>query len=93
MGEETLTNIQTSQATILGLTTNYLESLKNLSKGFSKLNNKGNDPKQGTEPIKGKKLNTNRKRKDKDGLGIKYTRLYISWAPTVAASITSKPDT
>ena len=39
------------------------ENLQNLSKGFSELNNKGKDHKQGTEPIKGRKLNTNRKRK------------------------------
>ena len=38
------------------------ENLKNLSKGFREINNKGKDPKQSTEPIKGKKLNTNRKR-------------------------------
>ena len=39
----------------------------NLSKRFNELNNKGKDPKQGNETIKGKKLNFNRKIKDKEG--------------------------
>ena len=43
------------------------ENLENLSKGFNEHINKGKDPKQGTNSIKGKKLTINRKRKDKDG--------------------------
>ena len=39
------------------------ENLKNLRKGFSEINNKGNNHKQRTETIKDNKLNTNRKRK------------------------------
>ena len=61
------------------------ENIRNLSKGFSELNNKGYKQNQGTKTIKGKRLT--RKRKDKDGLGIKYSKLSVN----IFASFTKIP--
>ena len=46
------------------------DNIRNLSTGFSEQNKKGYNHNQGTETVKGKRLT--RKRKDKDGLGIKF---------------------
>ena len=48
----------------------------NLNKGFSELNNKGYNSNHKTQTTKGKIYTRNRK--DKDGLGIKYSKLSLN---------------
>ena len=62
----------------------------NLSQRFNELTNKGKDPKQGDKTTNKKKLNCNRKRKDKEGLGIKYTKLSLNILGANCRSINNK---
>ena len=52
------------------------ENIRNLIKVFSELNNKGYNSNHKTQTTKGKSCT--RKRKNKDGLGIKYSKLSLN---------------
>ena len=61
-----------------------------MSKRYNEILNKGNKPKSGLKNLKGRKINPDRIKRDKEGLGIKYTKLSLNFLGANCRSINNK---
>ena len=83
-------NIKGLKGTCFDNTLSVQQNITNISKRYNEILNKGNKKKLCHKNRWGRKINPDRTKRDKEGLGIKYTRLSLNFLAANCRSINNK---